>query len=226
MKTNFEFLKNDVDPEDQVFFPYYFDGANKEKSDYRVMFIGNSITYHEIKPEIGWNRSCGMAASDIDHDYVHIVFNFIKKKHPNVSMCVFNASNWENDNFNDNRFVSLENTIKDYKPDLIIVRLGENFSKENLRKNLDPTPSFIKLFNECKKATDKVIVTSLFWHQEVLDSAIKKATDITKVTYIDINDLGEKDENKAYGLFSHPGICGHPGDIGMQNIAKRIIEKL
>lgn len=45
-------------------------------------------------------------------------------------------------------------------------------------------------------------------------------------TFVSIVDLGYEDENKALGLFEHPGVAIHPGDKGMQRIAERIIEKL
>ena len=39
----------------------------------RVLFVGNSITLHSARPEIGWHGDWGMAASDAAHDYLHLV---------------------------------------------------------------------------------------------------------------------------------------------------------
>ena len=39
-----------------------------------------------------------------------------------------------------------------------------------------------------------------------------------------LGDLGEKDEMKALGLFSHEGVSIHPGDKGMSEIANRIFK--
>ncbi|MCQ2742110.1 MAG: SGNH/GDSL hydrolase family protein [Bacilli bacterium] len=226
MKINFEFLKNDIDPETQVKFPYYFDGVEESEADFKVMFIGNSITYHEKKPDIGWLKDCGMAATDIESDYVHLVLKHIQKSHPRTRACVFNGGTWECDNFSEKKFASIKETVEQFKPNLVIVRIGENFSKENLKNGLDPEPSFEMLFNECKDHADKVLVTSLFWHHDILDDAIVRASKRVGVQYIDINDLGEVDENKALGQYEHAGICGHPGNLGMKRIAERIIEKL
>jgi hypothetical protein len=34
-----------------------------ENTGLRITFAGNSITKHAPKPDIGWDRDCGMAAS-------------------------------------------------------------------------------------------------------------------------------------------------------------------
>ena len=47
-----------------------FDPAKKGP---RVLFVGNSITLHSPRPQIGWTSNWGMAASARDKDYVHLL---------------------------------------------------------------------------------------------------------------------------------------------------------
>ena len=47
-----------------------FDPAKKGP---RVLFVGNSITLHGPRPQIGWTNNWGMAASARDKDYVHLL---------------------------------------------------------------------------------------------------------------------------------------------------------
>ena len=54
----------------------------------RVLFIGNSITRHRPKPEIGWHRNCGMAASCLEKDYVHQVMARVLEVDPRATFAI------------------------------------------------------------------------------------------------------------------------------------------
>ena len=225
MSINFMFMANNVDPENQVKFPYYFDGdiTNANKI---IMFIGNSITYHELKPEIGWNQQNGMAASDIEHDYVHLVLSHLREKEPSTAAIVFNAGHWELDFNNESKLKTIMDVIKQYKPNTVVFRIGENSQRPIVQQKMDPKPAYDNLIKEISNNCDDVIVTSLFWEYPTLDKILKDAAIENNAKYVLINDLGYEDENKAIGLYEHPGVQGHPGNLGMKRIAERIISKL
>ena len=89
-----------------------FDPAKKGP---RVLFVGNSITLHGPRPQIGWTNNWGMAASARDKDYVHLlqVAGTIERS--------FFKPDW-----------SCERNFKwarEFKPDVIVLFFGANVPK-------------------------------------------------------------------------------------------------
>ena len=62
---------------------------------FRVLFVGNSITRHGPKPDIGWPWDWGMAASSIENDYVHLFMRMLKCLIPGASHRIAQAASWE-----------------------------------------------------------------------------------------------------------------------------------
>ena len=65
--------KNTVDSKGQLKETEIIKFDNPEGAGKRVMFVGNSITLHGVKPEIGWHGAWGMAASSKENDYCHFL---------------------------------------------------------------------------------------------------------------------------------------------------------
>nr|HPJ23025.1 hypothetical protein [Clostridia bacterium] len=61
----------------------------------RILFVGNSITWHPVKEEIGWLNEWGMAASSDDNDYVHITMRKIYERFPGAEYKIAWAVAWE-----------------------------------------------------------------------------------------------------------------------------------
>lgn len=52
----------------------------------------------------------------------------------------------------------------------------------------------------------------------------REAAEASGAACVDAGQVGEKAENAAKGLFAHPGVAAHPGDLGMRRIADLILE--
>ena len=197
---------------------------NITNSGIRVMFVGNSITLHGVLPEIGWNERHGMAASKKENDYVHICMREIQKVYPDAAFCICQVSGWETNYKNGEEKHSLYERAREFNADVIIMRAVENCSMYEFDKDVF-TLQYGKLLdylNPDGKA--KFIITTSFW-KHIADESIREFAKTHKYPICELGDLGELDEMKAIGKFEHSGVANHPGDLGMQNIADRILEK-
>ncbi len=225
-KDEFEQLKkNTVSPEYQWKNSQYVRFIHHEGRGKRILFVGNSITYHDILHEIGWHNAWGMAASAEDKDYVHRLMAKLRDVYEDAACCICKAAVWERgykdagglyDNFRDAR---------DFDADIIVMRFIENcptqdFEPETFRRELG---IFLGYLNKSGKA--RVIMTTGFWKHPG-DSQIRAYAEEHGLPLIELGDLGEKDEMKAIGLFGHRGVANHPGDLGMEKIADRLYEKI
>lgn len=68
----------------------------------------------------------------------------------------------------------------------------------------------------------KIVLTDLFWEYEPFDNFVAELAKARGYTFAEIHDLGNDEEMKAVGKFSHNGVAAHPGDKGMNEIAERI----
>lgn len=222
MKLNKDIINNTVEAENQVNEKCKF--FINDKKAKKVLFVGNSITLHEKAPQIGWNYNWGMAASTEQNDYVHIVLAYLQSKFGNVNYCICNVGKWELNYTDENVIYEFEN-VKKFKPDLIIVRFGENVKSERFDKNVFAN-KFEKFINYLKCDNSKLLVTNLFWQNELIDDSIFDVCKKNNYAFVSLTDLGYDDTNKALGCFAHNGVCLHPNDKGMKNIADRIISKM
>ena len=191
----------------------------------RVMFVGNSITLHGIRPEIGWYHEWGMAASAKDKDYVHLLETNIKQIDPNATFCICQVAEWERCYKEGSTLLSQYEVARDFGADIIIIRCIENCPKDDLSPEIfkNQFDSLVNYLDKEKKA--KILVTTAFWHHP-LDDALREYASERGLPCIELGDLGEEDTMKALGLFEHDGVANHPGDLGMQRIAERITETL
>ena len=193
----------------------------------KILFVGNSITKHAPKPEIGWHGNWGMAASCEEKDYVHVAVDLLKHRLGAVDYMLVNAADWER-NYWDEQALEQYREARDFEADVVVIRLGENtWSVRDRLDEIDYYPHFdrmVRYFASNENA--KVIVTDLFWHKEKIDNVIRRVATDNGYTLIGLNDLGDADENMAIGEYEHHGVSIHPNDTGMERIAKRIVDAI
>ena len=187
------------------------------KRKLRILFIGNSITWHPVKEEIGWLNEWGMAASGEENDYVHLVIKEIRKKHPEAEYKIAWAVAWEREYWDAVHLVAFREYLN-FKPDIIVVKINENVSSKN--NNEHPYKiayeRLLDYLNPDGKA--EMILCTGFWNMGVIDEVSREVAADRNYTLVELNHL-DKDEMKAIGMFEHAGVAHHPGDKGMKAIA-------
>lgn len=204
----------------------YISFINKDGKGKRIMFAGNSITRHGVNEGIGWMHDFGMAASSIDKDYVHILSKRVLEKDENAAFCIAQCAAWERA-FWDDAVYEKFSVAKDFAPDILIYRLGENVQADDFEKHdfKEGMRNLIKYLT-AENPDAKIIFTTNFWIKVSVDNAIiEVAAEYGKKAH-DLGMLGENPEMKAIGLFEHSGVAAHPGDKGMQAIADVIWSEL
>ena len=196
-----------------------------EHTGKRILFVGNSMTLHGVRPEIGWHGAYGMAASAKEKDYVHVAEREILQRIPDAAFGICQVSNWERQYKEGASTHPLFHAAREFAPDVIVIRFVENCSHKEIapelfKKELD---ALIGYLDRDQKA--KLIVTTGFWRHP-LDEALREYASEQNAPLVELGDLGEEDAMKAIGLFEHKGVANHPGDLGMQRIAERIVKAL
>lgn len=190
----------------------------------RILFVGNSITVHGLKPEIGWfGDNFGMAASKKEKDYVHLMINEITKKDPEATFCVCQAVDWERNYKTGNEVLSTYEKARDFCADVMIMRLIENCPVEAFDRNAFAAQykGFIDYLNFNGNA--KIILTTGFWKHPG-DEMILQIGKESGYSSVYLGELGEDPAMKALGKFEHEGVANHPGDAGMKRIAEMLLD--
>lgn len=200
----------------------------------KIYFIGNSIAKHGPNPSIGWTGNWGMAASSEDKDYIHrLVNNYIGPKYGVPEFMISSKTSLlettmvAEDNYDYTQtHLELIKEIDAYAPDIINVQVGENTAAAPTAAHREA--AFSQFIEKVRvNNPDAVInICNGFWgNANDIEAKAAVAAKFDNV-YVSATNIGDKDENKAIGLFEHGGVAAHPGDTGMDNMAKIMFETL
>lgn len=200
------------------------EAAQTRAGGIKVVFIGNSITLHAVLPEIGWFNAWGMAASSQDRDYAHLVIRGIEQETGRpADVRIRNLAEFER-NFKNYDYEKNRDLI-DFQPDYLIVALGENAAElQSEEERMEFRNAFRKLVTLFLSGDKKprTVIRGVFWPNEWKDKAMSGVASELGLTFIKA-DLADDESMMALGKFEHPGVQKHPGDKGMEAIARRIL---
>lgn len=198
-----------------------------ESAKKRLLILGNSITKHGPKKEIGWEYDWGMAASKRENDYVHLLQSRLDLDGFNVYTMVRQAATWENNFANGSEILDHFKKERDFKADVILFRLGENVHLFDSQINAERFYDAIKdLIEFLSKKDTKVLFTTCFWKSDLVNESIKRAAVELKFPCLELSALSQLPNAMATGKFWHEGVQMHPSDVGMKEIEKTIYPQL
>lgn len=223
MKICKDLITNDVPAVGQLKGSDCISFETTENADIKLLFLGNSITRHGKAENLGWCGDWGMAASSKENDYVHKLISKFCQKGIKVSVCIANLSDWERTRNMDSLFTKYLSALR-FNADYVIVRLGENACPDKYLSEFELC--YGELTDLFSRNGAKIVLTDLFWEYEPFDNFVAELAKARGYAFAEIHDLGNDDEMKAIGKFSHNGVAVHPGDKGMAEIAERIFRVL
>lgn len=185
----------------------------------KVLFVGNSITRHAPKAEIGWFNECGMAASSSENDYVHIIERAVREKYPEASFGILQVADFERE-FDTFDIEGKYEEARNYSADLVIMFFGANVPK-TYDEQSSAAVSFggryeaLRNFLDTGKNT-KFIHSQGFYIRDKLDSEKAAVAGKYGDVFVKMEDIRALDE--THGQFNHPG------DFGMKMISERFLE--
>lgn len=192
---------------------------NKERIGYvkNVLILGNSIVRHAPLPEIGWNNNWGMAASSIDSDFVHIFKRKLSEHNATLlyeNYAEFEGAYWKYD-------YKKFDTVAQFKPDLIIMRLAENVNDSLAIPN-----DFIKYYDSALHRIDPgntaiKIICNGWWKNKNVNRLLKEYAEVKNYTFLDHSSL-YSNSTIALGEYKNVAIEQHPNNRGMRLIAESI----
>ena len=212
--------ENIVPALNQVAGTFYTFGADLVAGGKRVLFVGNSITLHGPRPSIGWTNFCGMAASDLKHDYLHRFAELMSAQEPKTSYALFQVAGSLERGFTNDVWLTEKAfaSVRDYRPDVIFLFFGAN-----VPRTYDKDPSayphrfgdavvdMVRFIDPSRKA--KVFISEGYYVRPVLDAEKESAAKTLGATVVRMSDI------RANGATR--GRFNHPNDYGMKCIADR-----
>lgn len=201
--------------------------VNPNVKTVEFLFLGNSLTYTGVPDEEPDKTRRGLTSTKIENDYVHrLVSMYAKKYEVNIKFSCVNISDFERGFMNQSFSKDKLKNIQVQNPDVVIFQIGENVSYEDITINGE---IFFERYCELAGifADSKKVICIPFWPVKEKINIITDVAVATDSRLCDLSHLGSgidfENFASSYKKYRKPGVGAHPGDTGMDRIAKNIL---
>ena len=200
-----------------------------EQSVRKVVVLGNSITRHGVRKEVGWLSDYGMAASSTESDFCHVLQEGFWSQNPDVVVVFKNIAAWERD-FSVDKELLMGAVLED--ADVVIVRLEENSPISSVLHISNGLTSLVDYIRETAGAS--VVITGCFWMSPKKNTILRRVAASLNLLYISlsfadhpynkvINDGDATDTLGNIYHFNGQFVGTHPNDKGVRMIADALL---
>ena len=187
----------------------------------RVLILGNSVTRHGPRPQIGWTNDFGMAASSIDKDFAHVLAAKVKAEFPAASFALANVAGTLERKFQKGLELDKDfGWMREWQPDAVVMFFGANCPKDYDAKADGKFGQAVEQLRNylANGGKTKFLISEGFYKRPVLDA--EKAAVAAKYgdVYAPMDDIRSRDDVR--------GRFNHPSDNGMRLIAERFWDRL
>lgn len=180
-----------------------------------IFIIGNSLSRHEPLLSIGWKFDHGMAATEPEKDYAHILCQKVAELTGSKPDLKISRMNQEKD------MIGLPAAMPE-KADIVVLQVGDNY-KRNLDKR-ELKKRYGDMLRSLKKNYPEAIVIAVSDWGAGPTKEMQEAAHENSIPWVYIKDLSLNPKMKAAAEknFTNQAINWHPGNTGMATIADRI----
>ncbi len=194
----------------------------------KILFLGNSLTYHPYNAGIGWLGDWGMDASTASNDYAHLVTQKIADCNHKNSPAIIATNIYLYGMFEQNYATydvdSELGSLIDWGANIVVVELGDNASTslaDNAANQTAFASSFYDLLTAFKNSSEQpeIFVLSTWWTNSITDGILYQTCRDAGGTFVNISGLYGNTANRG-------GWGGHPNDAGMAAIADTLLSTM
>ena len=194
-----------------------------------LAIIGNSITFVPRTPGL-WEHDGGMAASDADHDYAHLVARGMSIASPLIT----NFADLERNPADAINKIDTATPVKEQIATVtagidaktaVVIQLGDNAAPADLAQFGAAYAALL----DAASARLALVCVSTFWEHTGKDAVIKAACEAHGGSYVYIGDIFRDPANRDLldgPQYANATVKAHPHDWSMARIAERVLSAL